>query len=185
MSEIKTYKLGGRTYEQWPLVLGQLDQLDKLLKEVDWDKAASASDLLRLLGEQLPLAAAVVLRPKRPWPLCLLYEPKRKNLRRLAKRLAFDLDLTTSYQVVADFFTCNPVQSFLGQLTGVMQETGALPKTQAPPKDSKPSASCSAEATSASEEASGGESPRPNTAPTCASGSATTCSAKPSSPSSA
>ena len=177
---VKTYEIGGRTYEQRPLVLGQIRQLEQLLADVPWDKAVSAAEMLRLLGDRLPLAAAIVLRPKRPWPLRLLYEPRRKNIRRLAARLTHELDLTIAYQVVADFFTCNPVRSFLARLAGVLQETGAVPTTV-----SKPPASCSAAPTSPSSTPCCGDAPLQNASPISASGSATCSTAKPSSPSSA
>lgn len=174
-TEIKTYRLGGRTYEQRPLVLGQIRQLEEQLKDIPWTTALTASDLLRLFGALLPQLAAIVLRPRVPWPLSLMYEPKRKNVPRLARRLATELDLTTSYEVVADFFVCNPVQSFLGRLTGVLSETGALQTKTAPNKP----ASSSPEATSPSATLSCGDTPRPSAAPTSATDNATSFSAKP------
>ena len=173
---VKTYRLGGRVYEQRPLVLGQIRQLEELLQDIPWETTAGAADLLRLLGDKLPLAAAVVLRPKRPWPLCLLYEPRRKNLRRLARRLAYDLDLAAGYQVVADFFVCNPVRSFLLRLTGVLQETGAMPPATASPR----SASSSPAATSPGATPCSGDAPRPTADPTCDTGSGTSSCARPS-----
>ena len=173
---VKTYRLGGRVYEQRPLVLGQIRQLEELLQDIPWETTAGAADLLRLLGDKLPLAAAVVLRPKRPWPLCLLYEPRRKNIRRLAGRLAYDLDLAAGYQVVADFFVCNPVRSFLLRLTGVLQETGAMPPATASPS----SAPCSPAATSPGATPCSGDAPRPTADPTCDTGSGTSSCARPS-----
>ncbi len=156
---VKTYIIGGKRYEQRPLVLGQLRQLEQLAADIPWQQEMSAEALLNLLADRLPRAAAVVLRPQRPWPLRLLYEPRRKNLQRLAARLADDLDLVTVCQVFRDFFICNPVQSLFQGLAGV------LPQTAATAAASTASASTSPPATSPDVTPFCGDTPLPSAGP--------------------
>lgn len=139
---VKRYRIGGRLYEQRPLVLAEFGQLCGVLQGMTLPTSAADVGGLLAMGDQLVLALAVVLRPKRPWPLSLLYTPRRKNLAKLAERLAVDIDAATVQEVVKDFFTCNPVASISDQLRGAAGTT-ATP--------SKPSSSCSAAATPAGE----------------------------------
>jgi hypothetical protein len=116
---MKRYNLGGQKYTQQPLVLGQYKQLLDVLGGVKL--GGSAVEIMTTLGDKVPLAAAIVLQPVKPWPLSLLCTPQRKNIHKLAKRLSHTLDVDASFEVMADFFDCNPVQTAMERLAGVIQ----------------------------------------------------------------
>ena len=57
----KTYEIGGKTYTQKPLVLGQVRQLLDLLANVSIPADATAVGLINAIGDKLSLAIAIVL----------------------------------------------------------------------------------------------------------------------------
>lgn len=116
-----TYEFGGKTYIQRPLVLGQLRQLLKVLKNVEIPGDATALGLIEAFGDKIQDVLAVVLTEQGT-------SLKDKNLTALADDLAFSVTPETAFQVCEDFFSCNPVSSLLERLTGAMGKiTGTLP----------------------------------------------------------
>lgn len=113
----KRYEIGGKTYCQRKLVLGQVRQL---LREIGGISFAGVSldfaGLLALLGDRLPRALAVVLTEEgRPL--------QDKDLDALAREIEYAIDLEQALQVVDDFFACNPVSSVLQRMSALV---GAL-----------------------------------------------------------
>lgn len=108
--ETMTYTIGARTFEQRPLVLGQLRQLMGIMEGLKLDPQARAVELVSLLGDRLPLALAVVLSEEKTFP-------GDKNLQTLAREIEFSIDPQTTIQVIQDFFECNPISSWLEKLT--------------------------------------------------------------------
>lgn len=118
-----TYNIGGETYIQKPLVLGQLIQLTRLLNGSAFPESPGVTDIIAALGNRLPLALAIVLIPEGT-------ALKDKDVPALASDLEFMIDPETAIQVVNDFFDCNPINSVLEQLTGMAQKiTAAIPRT--------------------------------------------------------
>jgi hypothetical protein len=152
---VKHYRIGGRVYEQRPLVLAQFGQLCGVLQGASLPTSAADVGGLLAMGDQLVLALAVVLRPKRPWPISLLYTPQRKNLSKLATHLALHIDAATVQEVAQDFFTCNPVASISRQIQQVTGKEAGL----------KTSSSCSVTAIPATESGSCGPSRCETSAP--------------------
>lgn len=133
---MKEYVIGGKKYTQSQLVLGQYRQLLDVIEGVKL--AGNATDLMATLGDKVPFAAAIVLTPVKPWPWSLLYTPQRKNVARLAKRLSNSLDVDTSFEVMADFFTCNPVQRMMETLAGSIQRNGLNQPASTSPAETSP-----------------------------------------------
>lgn len=110
---VHSYEIGEKTYEQKPLVLGQLRQLLDVVAGTLIPHGADAMALVAALGDKLPRALAIILTPEG-------VNLRNKDIDALAANLEFDISLEQSMQVVEDFFTCNPIASLLEKLTGAM-----------------------------------------------------------------
>jgi len=96
------YIIGGKKYIQRPLVLGQVKQLSKLLKDVVISPGDTPVNIIEILGDKLPEAMAIVLTPEGQ-------TVKDKNIEEIAREIEFQLDLETAVKVVEDFFVCNQI----------------------------------------------------------------------------
>ena len=103
------YFIGGKKYIQKPLVIGQLKQLSRLLKDVVITPEAGATSLVEAIGDKLPEAMAIVLIPEG-------VEVKDKNIEEIAKELEFQVDIDIAVKVIEDFFVCNQVSSLWKRL---------------------------------------------------------------------
>jgi len=122
-SEIKTYVIGEKKYEQRPLVLGQFRQMMGLLTGVTFNPAAGVTDIIGILGDKLPHALAIVLIPEGS-------TAKDKNLVELAAEIEFNILPATIVEVVEGFFDCNPMASFFERLEGMLKSlNGRIPMT--------------------------------------------------------
>jgi len=101
--EVFEYEIGGKTYIQRKLVLGQIRQLMAILDGLKVDMGMSTLDLVAALTDRLPRALAVVLTPEG-------VAPREKDIAKLAEEIEFEIDPETTLRVVEDFFDCNPVQ---------------------------------------------------------------------------
>lgn len=162
----KTYDLGGTTYVQRPLVLGQIRQLLEQLDGLTFDAAAGVAAIVSALGDRLPLALAVVLTPEGS-------SPRGKDLPALADEIEFGISPDQVLEVIEDFFGCNPVASLLERLTGMMQTLGSGVRSVVPGAGSTTSLSCSPAATSPAGSASPGATPLPSAGPGSSSGAET------------
>ena len=151
----KKYDIGGKTYIQRPLVWGQILQILDILKRVTIPVGLNALSLVIALREHLSAALAVVLTPEG----AIL---QAKDLAALAAEIEFAITPEQIFEVVEDFFVCNPLPLFLdrlgmaaGMIMGQMQRS-----TQ-----STPSASSLPEATSPAGTESSGDSPLPSAGP--------------------
>lgn len=148
------YTIGGKTYFQTPLVLGQWRQLMAILKGVSIPENVDAIGLAHLIGDKLPEALAVVLNPEGV-PI------KEKDIAALAGDLEFSASPDLAFEVIRDFFDCNPMLSILKRLNETVESIGL--KTLTIP--SSPSPSPSPEGTSSSETPSSGDTPSTNAPP--------------------
>jgi len=103
---IKEYKIGDKTYTQKPLVMGQVNQIINLLKDVNLPSDPTAINLITALGDKLPLAIAIVVHV----PEVSL---KDKNIKELAEDLSFKMEPEMALQVIEDFFDLTPISSLL------------------------------------------------------------------------
>lgn len=119
---VKSYSIGGKKYEQAPLVFGQWRQLQEVLNGLRVSASMNPVALLSTLGDRVPLLLAVVLTPAGS-------SPKGKDLPALADELEFSITTDQLFEVLDDFFTCNPVASLREKLAGVIQSIrNKLPK---------------------------------------------------------
>jgi len=114
-----TYEIGGRTYVQRPLVLGQLKQLLNVLKNMQIPADADAIGLVNALGDCIHEALAVVLTEKG-------MSPRDKDIAALAQELAFSMTPEEALRVIEDFFACNPVSSLLERSAGAIEKITAI-----------------------------------------------------------
>lgn len=108
------YVIGGRTFIQRPLVLGQIGQLIEVLKGIEITAGMGATDIVALLDDRLPEAIAVILIEDGK-------KLKDKDIKALAEDLSETLDIKTAMEIVDRFFSSNPIASVLEKLTGTMK----------------------------------------------------------------
>jgi hypothetical protein len=139
METIKEYAIGDKAWQQRPLVLGQVKQLLDVLKGLEIPEGVGPTEIIGILGDRLPLALAIVLTEKGK-------SPRGKDLSAAAGELEFSITPEQILEVIADFFSCNPLSSVLERLAGLMDDLG---RTMATTKIGSPkSASSSAPETS-------------------------------------
>jgi len=107
------YDISGKAYVQRPLVLGQIQQLLRVLDGIALPAQLTLASLLDALGGRLYAAIAVVITEKG----C---SPRDKNVDELAGWLEWSADLTTVMEIVDDFFALNPVSSLLEKAGGMI-----------------------------------------------------------------
>jgi len=134
VNTVKTYEIGGKTYEQRRLVFGQWQQLLRLFKGggAALPELFGARELILALGDKLDTALAVVLTEQGQ-------SPRDKDMEALADELAFEMLPEQVAEVFSDFFDCNPLASIaqaIGEAFG-----GLLEKLQDPNGSSEPSSS--------------------------------------------
>lgn len=127
----KTYNIKGRMFYQKELVLGQLELLVDLLKNIEFEKGLTNLQILKALGGKMPHAMAIVL----------LEEAKQiekvevgasgdslevEEVKKLTQFFANNVDISLALKVITDFFVCTP-------MVNIMQTLAALiPATQNP-----------------------------------------------------
>ncbi|MBI5328852.1 MAG: hypothetical protein HZB80_11290 [Deltaproteobacteria bacterium] len=129
------YEISGNIYIQKPLVLGQIRQLFNLLEKILLPACIDAMGLIAVLGDKLPQVIAIVLTPD---GIAL----KDKDIIALSKEIEFEISPEQVIQVIDDFFTCNPIQSLLGRIGGMVenltrkiQEIGLNPSSASSPAE--------------------------------------------------
>lgn len=153
MSDVKTYSIAGKTYEQRTLVYGQLLQLVEVLGDAKIPEGNDYRDMMRRLGDRLLPAVAVVLLEPGSTP----EQIEARDLPTFAKRLKFTISISTLTEILRDFFICNPLADLIDQLIELVQLTGAFQMAAALPKTSKSSSSCLQEEIGPSAEPSSGD----------------------------
>lgn len=133
------YEIGGKTYTQKPLVLGQIRQLMSLMKGIVIPHDIGIPGLISLLGDKLPRAIVIVLCEEGK-------ALKDKNLEHLESEIEFEISPEQAIQVVEDFFDSNPIVSLLerlketaGKISEKMKETGLNKSASSSPVEILPS----------------------------------------------
>ena len=111
--KIYSYEIGGKKYTQEKLVLGQIEQLLPIAEGITLHEGSEALEVVRLLGDKISTAIAIVLREDNQ-------HLKDKNVEQLAEALKFEMEMDTAFKVVEDFFLCNPIASLLDKLADMM-----------------------------------------------------------------
>ncbi|MEP9411904.1 MAG: hypothetical protein HRF42_11010 [Candidatus Brocadia sp.] len=109
------YLIGGKTYIQKPLVLGQWRQLLDLLKDLKVPQDFDIREIVSAFGDKLPYALAIVLIEEGK-PL------REKDIGALASQIEFEISPESTFQIIEDFFACNPMPLLLNRLSGMMQK---------------------------------------------------------------
>lgn len=158
-----TYDIGGKTYVQRPLVLGQVRQLMAEISPLGGiNPEAGRAEVITALIQcsQLERVLAVVLSPEGE-------DLRTKDIDALAREVEFGITPETIVQVVEDFFDCNPTASLLQKLIGVIVKVRQLmPGLETIQTGSNPSSVSSPTEISREETPSSGDSPLPNADPT-------------------
>jgi hypothetical protein len=149
------YEINGKTYVLKKLVLGQMRQLIEVLKTIRIPAGAGTAGLIAALGDNLPLALAVVLTEEGK-------AIKDKDLEKLAEEFnEFNLEVETAIQVIDDFFVLNPIASLWEKIQGLLEGITKGMKGIGSTNSSSPSA----EAISPSATESSGDLPSTNASP--------------------
>lgn len=114
MEEFK-YNIGDVIYYQKPLVIGQINQLVVIFKDVNFPENLNPISIVTALGDKIPLVIAVLLHEKEG-------KLKDKDINELAGKIAFDLSPEVTLEVVSDFFDCNPISLLLERATAVAEK---------------------------------------------------------------
>ncbi len=117
-----TYEIGGKTYTQRSLVLGQIKQLAGILESMSVNVFIDEMALGKMLINNVTPAIAVILTEKGR-------SPKDKDIEILAGELEFTLDSETMAQVIQDFFDCNPVALIYEKVSGMVKSIRSKMKT--------------------------------------------------------
>lgn len=118
----KTYEMGGKTYIQRPLVLGQIQELIPLIEGLNIPKGADAITIAKTFGEKLNYALAIALLEKdvdEPEP-----EKIKNAMELLDKRsveIAYSIGAEQILEVIEDFFECNRASSVIEKLGSMIR----------------------------------------------------------------
>ena len=116
------YTIGGKKYIQRKLVLGQVQQLLRLLDGVEI-KSPDTLGIIAALGDKIHKALAIVLIPEG-------VNVKDKNIDEIAEELAFSIEPEQAMKVVEDFFVCTPIISLFQGLNGIFAKVAKQMETQ-------------------------------------------------------
>jgi hypothetical protein len=150
------YEIDGKIYIQRPLVLGQTSQMIETFADINIPSDVDTIGIIKLLGDKLPDALAVVLREEN---IAL----KDKDISTLAEILRESMSIQTAMEVIDNFFGLNPIASVFEKLTGMMAQI--LPLKTTKPTGSKKSSSPSHEEISQKENKSSGDTHSKNASP--------------------
>ena len=132
-----TYNIKGRTFYQKELVLGQLELLIDLLKEVEFQKGLTNLEILKVLGGKTPRAMAIVLLEEG----CKLekvgigmdgYTLEVEELKKLTEFFANNVDISLALKVITDFFVCTPMANIMQALASLIPATQSQTSTTQP-----------------------------------------------------
>lgn len=127
----KTYNIKGRVFYQKELVLGQLELLIDLLKNIEFEKGLTNLQILKVLGSKVPHAMAIVLLEEAKQIEKIEVRTNGESLeieevKKLTQFFANNVDISLALKVIIDFFVCTP-------MTNIMQTLATLiPATQNP-----------------------------------------------------
>jgi len=106
------YEIGGRTFYQKPLVLGQVKQLVSVLKGLVLPYDLTINSLVLSLEDKIPQTIAILLSEEG----VLL---KNKNVDEIQELVEENLDIAQTIKVIEDFFDCNPIASISEAVIGL------------------------------------------------------------------
>lgn len=152
------YVIVDKTYIQKPLVLGQIKQLTKLLKGIQWPQKLDIVEIVEALTDVLPQGLAIVLIEKGKESA---KELKTRDLTATQEEFEYGVDSELIIKVINDFLSCNPINSMWSLMRGVITTTYTNPTRQTGTQETglTSSLSTSQEETSLEETKSSGDTP--------------------------
>ncbi|MDN3515369.1 MAG: hypothetical protein NG747_13355 [Candidatus Brocadia sp.] len=123
----KKYLIGGKTYVQKALVLGQWRQLLDVMKGITVSQGIDTAGIISALNDKLPSALAIVLTEEGK-------SLRGKDIVALADEIEYEISPEIIFQVAEDFLDCNPLASLMERLAGIM--TGMMTGSKQPQSSS-------------------------------------------------
>jgi len=119
------YEFGGKVYVQNKLVWAQVKQLSTVVKDISFEGELTVQYLIDLLGDKLSSALAIVLVEEGK-------SLKDKDIAVLSEEIENTIPVDVMFQVIEDFFICNPIAFLLEKLSGMMEKvnTNLMEKDQ-------------------------------------------------------
>jgi hypothetical protein len=118
------YVIGDKTYVQKPLVLGQIKQLTKVLKGIQWPKILDISEIINAVIDVVPEALSIVLIEKGKESI---QDLKTRDLKLTQEDFEYAVDTVTLMRVVDHFLSCNPINSLWRMMRNVISTTYTAP----------------------------------------------------------
>lgn len=120
MEEKKEFKytIGDKVYYQRKLVLGQVNQLIDLTKDLEFPNEIDILDIVRILGDKLVKAISIILIPAD------IPHLKNKMLETVVLDISFDLTTEQAMVIIEDFFVCNQISLLLKKVEEMMGKIG-------------------------------------------------------------
>jgi hypothetical protein len=132
--EEQKYEIGGETYIQRPLTLGQIKQLIALLKGFNIPMNSGAAGMIDALGEKVPIVLALLLEEEPSFfsrVKALFRKLSGKNeLTARAGKLEGSITLDQTLEIIDHFFALNPIASLLKRLESMTAQIGAAMTTK-------------------------------------------------------
>lgn len=124
----KTYNVKGRVFYQKELVLGQLELLVDLLKDLELEKGLTNLQILKALGGKMPHAMAIVLLEESCISDKIEIKENGKSIgmeevKKLTQFFANNVDISLALKVIIDFFVCTPMANIMQTLATLIPAT--------------------------------------------------------------
>lgn len=128
--EYRYQTIDGRQFVQRRLVLGQMEQLVDVMRDVKWPSFDNFNLLsfYEAIGGKLPVALAVVLVESGK-------DLREKDVDSLADDLRYSMPLDEGVRALKDFFVLNPTASIarsLGDMQSIQGAIREVPRTTTP-----------------------------------------------------
>lgn len=111
------YTIGGIVYEQYPLVLGQISRLMKIVGDVNLPQENNVLSLISAFGDKLPKAFAIIFHV----PGVSL---KDKDIDKIASDIEYELTPEVSLEVIENFFDSNPISLLAEKIGKTVEKIG-------------------------------------------------------------
>lgn len=112
--EVFEYTIGDSVYTQKKMTLGQVKQLNRLFGTVELPSNFTAITMFTSFSGKLSEFMGIVLCKKGSMLKDKVYQD-------LVDKLDEDADLDVGFEVVQDFFVCNPIATYFDQMMTAFQ----------------------------------------------------------------
>lgn len=109
----RRYEIRGKVYIQRPLVLGQIKQLLDIIGDVKVTEG-SVAEVIRVLGDRLPSALAVILTEDG-------VNPRTKDISAVVEDMYY-MPPETALEVIENFLELNPISAWFGRLAAIAEK---------------------------------------------------------------